>query len=102
MVRIEWLNTSIPGYLVSIQGFTDNVSSGGTAYWRFLDTYSNQRWYDGIDEKFEYRVTQRTRTLNTLVIALFNPDGTPATIADEHTIELAVTSSIYSPDEDLY
>jgi hypothetical protein len=45
VVRIEWLNTSIPGYLVAIQGFTENVSSGGTAYWRFLDIYSNQRWY---------------------------------------------------------
>jgi hypothetical protein len=98
VVRIEWLNTSIPGYMVSIQGFTENVSSGGTPYWRFLDTYSNQRWYDGIDEKFEYRVTQRS--LNTLVIALFNPDGTAATIVNEHTIELAVTCSVFSPDED--
>jgi hypothetical protein len=42
VVRIEWLNASIPGYLMCIQGFTDNVSSGGTAYWRFLDTYSNR------------------------------------------------------------
>ena len=98
VVRIEWLNTSIPGYLMSIQGFTDNVSSGGAAYLRFLDTYSNQRWYDGIDEKFEYRVTQKS--LNTLVISLFNPDGSAATIANEHTVELAVTCSVYSPEDD--
>jgi hypothetical protein len=65
---------------------------------RLVFAHARKRWYDGIDEKFEYRVTQKS--LNTLVISLFNPDGSAATIADEHTIELAVTCSVYSPEDD--
>lgn len=86
--RIEWNCSSIAGYMMSLQDFNESVSSGGVSYWRFLDTLSNQRIRDAQFAKREYRITQQS--LNTLVISFYNPDGTAATIANEHTIELEV------------
>jgi len=86
--RIEWNSASIAGYLVCLQDFNENMTSGGTLYWRFFDTLSNQRVMDGISISSEFR--RSSQSINTFVISLLNPDGTAATIADEHTIELEV------------
>ena len=86
--RIEWNSASIAGYLISIRDFNENISSSGQLYWRFIDAYTNQRTKDGESNKSEYRRT--AQSINTFIIDIFNPDGSPATIPNEHTLELEV------------
>jgi len=86
--RIEWRSASISGYMMTLQDFNESQSSGGKSYWRFLDAYSNQRWRDGEKDEREYR--RNPQSVNSFVIAFFNPDGSTATISNEHAIELEV------------
>lgn len=85
-VKLEWLSTSIPGYLLSIEPWNESTTSSGRRYWRFLDAFSNQR-YSELGSTMLSDETQ-PQTLRYMIVSLWNPDGTAATISSNHTIEL--------------
>lgn len=93
-VKLEWLSTSIPGYLLSIEpAWNESTSSNGRRYWRFLDAFSNQR-YSELASSLVSDISPQT--LRYLAISLWNPDGTAATITANHTIELEAITLPYS------
>ena len=85
--RIEWLSSSVVGYALAFEGFSESVTSNGISYWRFLDAYQNWRMVDGVPEAREER---QTRSLSQIKFSFFNPDGSAATLTTEHVIELEV------------
>ena len=88
-VKLEWVSSSFPGYMLSIQDWNQSVSSSGVSYWRFVDAYSNQRQADAEYAAFETKTTPVA--VQTLKLAWFNPDGTVAALVPEHTLEIEVT-----------
>ena len=85
--RIEWLSSSVVGYVMAFEGFSESITSNGVSYWRFLEAYQNWRVADGIPEAREDRLT---RSLSQVKFSFFNPDGSAATLTTEHVIELEV------------
>ena len=86
--RIEWLSTSNPGYILTFEGFNESISTSGQSYWRFLETYSNQRTWDWGEEALEVR--RNNQNLTQLRLALYNPDGSVPTFTNDFTLELEV------------
>lgn len=83
IVSIDWVASSVTGYLLTIAELTSTgFTSGNNQYWRYVAESVNDR-YNKTQEAFE-----APRNYNTLTIRWRNPDGSiPASLA-ETTLEL--------------
>ena len=86
--RIEWISSSVVGYVLAFEGFSESITSSGTSYWRFLEAYQNWRVSDWVPNTLEDRRTNQS--LTQVKFSFFNPDGSAATLTTEHVIELEV------------
>ena len=83
VIGAEIVSSSVAGYLLCIEEFPSKSSTtNAMSYWRFTDAITNGHYSDFKDEPWN------PFTLNTLSIRWLNPDGTAATISNNHTIEI--------------
>jgi hypothetical protein len=82
-VSAEWCSSSVVGQLLSISQFSQpSVTTNGKPYWKFIPDLINGYYSDFRDKYWA------PKNIGSLTIHWMNPDGTTASLTDEHCLEI--------------